>query len=308
MSHRRFLPAALSVVCLCLLGPAAGMRATASSDVATASQWLPKSVTKNLVWLSYVFPGSSWLWDEIHDGHTTNDGGIWSYPENVESELERFVEQRHPTYDSAWDLSSNIGYFLRRLSEKHPDRRFFGSDISKVMVNSTRSQCASCLVEAFDVSQLQYSKALPKGFPDSVDIIIVADVMNYISWGGWPPLWNSDYPDWLVKHHEATFLQHLTQLARKEVIFTNSQGNQGVARFFKDMGIEQMGTFGVAQGTALSQAGVAASEHGSGRSHMWWILGATCMLMAAATAMVLRSQRVIDGSKRDMSGMPKTLA
>merc|ERR1719245_2425696 len=173
MVHCCFVFPSASLLCLCLLVPAFGMRAESSSDLVAASSFLPKSITQRLVWLNYLFGSTSFLWDEIHDGHTINDGGIWNYAADVESELERFIEDRHPFYDSTWDVASNIGYFLERLARNHPDRQYFGSDISKVMVNSTRSECRTCVVEVFDINKLQYTSALPKGFPEAVDIIIV---------------------------------------------------------------------------------------------------------------------------------------
>ncbi|CAE8620905.1 unnamed protein product, partial [Polarella glacialis] len=105
------------------------------------------------------------------------------------------------------------------------------------MVNATRSECLNCIVEAFDVAQLQYADHSPHGFPNEVDVIIVADVMYYISWGGWPPIGNWLYPSFMVSGYQTRLLQHLTRRARKEVIFTNHQNNEGVHRFFREMGI-----------------------------------------------------------------------
>lgn len=311
MVHRRSTSRAAPLLCLCLLVPACGLRGGnggARSSLYDAGRFLPKSITQNLVWLNYVFGSSGFLWDEIHDGHTVNDGGIWSYSADVESALETFIERRHPAYDSAWDVASNIGYFLKRLASRHPDRQYFGSDISKVMVNSTRSMCAKCVVEVFDINQLQYANALPTGFPDAVDIIIVADVLNYMSWGRLPPIGNWLYPCWLVRHHQIDFLQHLTRRARKEVIFTASQGNSGVSRFFNDMGIQRVGGFGVAKGTALNPSAWAPPVCNSGSSWLWWLAGATiCVLMAAGMAVACRSNRSVDSSKGDMFRMPKAV-
>ncbi|CAE8692436.1 unnamed protein product [Polarella glacialis] len=86
------------------------------------------------------------------------------------------------------------------------------------MVNATRSECLNCTVEAFDVAQLQYADVSAHGFPNEVDVIIVADVMYYISWGGWPPIGNRFYPSFMVSGYQTRFLQHLTRRARKEVL------------------------------------------------------------------------------------------
>lgn len=151
--------------------------------------------------------------------------------------LVEFIEGRHPDYDSVWDVACNLGVVLKHLDIKHPNRRHVGSDISSVMVNATRSECLNCIVEAFDVAQLQYADHSPHGFPNEVDVIIVADVMYYISWGGWPPIGNWLYPSFMVSGYQTRLLQHLTRRARKEVIFTNHQNNEGVHRFFREMGI-----------------------------------------------------------------------
>jgi len=241
----------ISFSCLvCTLGIRDSTKSASDDREGVHSDVLPHFISKNMVWLNYLLPSAS-LWDEIHDGHTVNDGGIWNYGSNVQSELEAFIEERHPEYNSAWDVACNIGYFLKRLASKHPGRRYFGSDISSVMVDSTKSVCTNCVVEVFDLSQLQYSNELPAHFPQTVDIIVVADVVFYMAWGGLPPIGNWIYPSFLVRDRQIKFVQHLAQRARKEVVFAAAQRNNwGVLRFFKDMGIQQIGHFWVVKGTA----------------------------------------------------------
>mmetsp|Transcript_26758 Transcript_26758/g.42920 ORF Transcript_26758/g.42920 Transcript_26758/m.42920 type:complete len:319 (-) Transcript_26758:32-988(-) len=213
--------------------------ATTGSPSSVASGILPGFISSKLVWLTFIFP-SSIIWNEIHGSHSVSDGGVWHYGPNDRYKsvgLVEFIEGRHPDYDSVWDVACNLGVVLKHLAIKHPNRRYVGSDISSVMVNATRSECLNCTVEAFDVAQLQYADHSSHGFPNEVDVIIVADVMYYISWGGWPPIGNWLYPSFMVSGYQTRFLQHLTRRARKEVIFTNHQNNKGVRRFFREMGI-----------------------------------------------------------------------
>lgn len=224
---------------------------TASRSNASAEK-LPLGISNHLVWLEYLFPSGAW-WDFIHDGHV-KDGGLWHYGHEECSVLERFVERRHPSYSSLWDLASNQGFLLKRLATKHPGRKFYGSDISAVMVNATKTQCPTCKAEVFDISALQSRdfSVTPGHLPEPVDIIVVADVIVYMSWGGWPPILNTILPTSWTRTYRENFWYHLTHLARKEVIFNNNQGNLGVLRFLEQMGatrIEENGAiFWVAPG------------------------------------------------------------
>jgi len=219
---------------------------------AVASE-LPIAISKHLVWLEYLVPSAAW-WNVLHDGHV-DDGGLWHYDKTVQHNLEQFVEQRHPSYDSLWDIASNQGFFLERLAEKHPERKFYGSDISSVMVNATKTRCPTCRTGVFDLANLESpdNVSLPSELPSVVDIVVVADVIVYLSWGGWPPILNTIIPAAWTRPHREHFWRHLTNLARKEVIFSNHQGNKGVLRFFQQMGatkVEKNGVeFWVARGT-----------------------------------------------------------
>lgn len=194
------------------------------------------AISKMLVNLNYLLP-SAGLWNSIHDGHV-KDGGVWHYGEKVEQDLENFIERRHASYASAWDVACNNGALLGRLAAKHPERSYFGSDISEVMVNATRERCPTCIAEVFDVNALQSSEFRPIAgrIPEPVDLIIVADVLYYMSWSGLPPLLNYALPASWTREHRHDFWQHLTGLARKEVIFSGHQGNTAVKRFLTEMG------------------------------------------------------------------------
>lgn len=205
-------------------------------QVAQAVKEFPLSVSKVLVNLQYAVP-SSWLWNKTHEGHV-EDGGLWHYGEDVQHRLGNFIEKRHPSYHSMWDVACNLGIFLERLARKHPDRKFYGTDISKVMVNATKSRCPSCVAETYDLNELQASEftLVPGHLPQPVDIIIVADVLYYMAWGGLPPFLNYVLPPSWTHAHRDAFWRHLTSLAHKEVIFSGHQNNRAVTQYLKDMG------------------------------------------------------------------------
>jgi hypothetical protein len=194
------------------------------------------ALSKHLVWLSYIIPTGG-VWDAIHDGHV-KDGGIWNYTNHVEQKLDSFLEKRHPQYNSLWDVACNLGLVLGRLSQYHPERKYYGSDISSVMVNATKHNCPSCIADVFDLQELQsasFGVTLGR-IPQPADIIIVADVLYYIAWGGLPPFLSSFIPASWMRSYRTRFWRHLTGLAKTEVIFTDHEGNADVRRFLTEMG------------------------------------------------------------------------
>jgi len=218
----------------------------AFADVAKTSRGLPMFFSKRLIDLQYIWPWpSARLWNLTHAGHV-KDGGVWHYGEDVEQYLENFIEMRHPSYSSAWDVACNLGIFLERLAVKHPNRQFYGSDISTVMVNATKKRCPSCVAEVFDVNEMQWPqfRPVPGHFPQPVDIVIVADVLYYMAWGGWPPLMNYALPTSWTRMNRQTFWQNLKSLARKEVIISH-HGNSAVTQYLEEMGATWLAEHGV---------------------------------------------------------------
>jgi len=260
-----------------------GATATEASIFARVAQTfreLPMAVSKLLVSLQYVMPSAS-LWNITHVGHV-KDGGVWHYSESVEQNLENFIDTRHPSYESAWDVACNLGIFLERLAVKHPKRKFYGSDISTVMVNATMNRCPTCVAEVFDVNELQSPefRPVPGHLPQPVDIVIVADVLYYIAWGGWPPIMNYVLPTSWTRVHRQTFWRHLTSLARKEVIFSGHQGNKAVTQYLMEMGATFMAEDGVWVTPGMSgKIQINGEQHATGVGYP-----GLCLLCAFAIA------------------------
>jgi len=240
-------------------------QASTSKGFAPTFRKLPMAVSKLLVNLQYVMPSAS-LWNRTHEGHV-EDGGVWHYGDSVEQHLESFIERRHPSYESAWDVACNLGIFLERLAVKHPERKFYGSDISTVMVNATMSRCPTCVAEVFDVNELQSTEFHPvRGHvPQAVDIVIVADVLYYMAWGGWPPIMNYVLPSSWTRVHRQTFWQNLKSLARKEVIISDHQGNTAVRQYLTEAGATFLAADGVWVTPGMSgKVQVKVEQHASG--------------------------------------------
>jgi len=256
-----------------------------SARLATTFEF-PLAVSTLLVSLQYVIPSAS-LWNSTHAGHQ-KDGGLWHYGENVGQALENFIETRHPSYESAWDVACNLGIFLERLAVKHPKRKFYGSDISAVMVNATKNRCPTCIAEVFNVNELQSPefRPVPGHVPQPVDIVIVADVLYYMTWGGWPPLMNYVFPTSWTRVHRQTFWRHLKSLARKEVIFSDHQGNRAVTQFLKEMGATFLPEYGVWVTPGMSgKLQFNAEQHATGVGYLGlWVVCAFAIAIAASAA------------------------
>lgn len=273
------------------------MRGTAATEASAFTQvvqkfrQLPMSVSKLLINLQYVMPSAS-LWNSTHSGHV-KDGGVWHYGSSVQQNLESFIERRHPSYDSAWDVACNLGIFLERLAAKHPERKYYGSDISTVMVNATIHRCPTCVAEVFDVNELQSSEfhPIPGHIPQPVDIIIVADVLYYMAWGGWPPIMNYVLPTSWTRGHRHTFWRHLKSLARKEVVFSNHQGNKAVTQYLTEMGATYMAKDGVWVTSGTSGQINFKDEHDAAARYGYpgfYLLCASAIMLAACVAFYKR--------------------
>lgn len=276
-----------------------------TQDAVNRTEELPMAISKHLVWLNYVVPIGG-VWDAIHDGHV-KDGGIWNYSNNVHQRLDSFLERRHPSYESVWDVACNLGLILGRLARTHPERKYYGSDISSVMVNATRENCPACFADVFDMNELQSSNfGLTLGrIPQPADIIIVADVLYYISWAGLPPFLNGLLPQSWTISYQTRFWRHLTGMAKTEVIFTDHEGNDGVKQFLTKMGATFLpdegfwvapGTYSRLQNEQWLRAGYQRSQAGHGllRSMITWLAIATlpCMtLVWCASGYRWRSKR-----------------
>eukprot|EP00918_Siedleckia_nematoides_P016427 GHVU01035335.1.p1 GENE.GHVU01035335.1~~GHVU01035335.1.p1 ORF type:complete len:296 (-),score=2.73 GHVU01035335.1:500-1387(-) len=206
------------------------------------------------VWMAYLLPSGS-LWDRLHAA-AEKSGGIWHYNESVMSELDHYISFHHPHYRSLWDVSCNEGYILLRLQQKHPHAQHYGSDISSMMVKTTRNRCPACHVEVFDLFDLQWPhRPIPRGFPPVFDVIVVSDVLFYASWAGLPPLLFHIglLPSFIERKAIQRFTDRLTSMACDEVVFSNHEHNPTIQRLFRAMGATQKQSFWALQGQAPAE-------------------------------------------------------
>ena len=111
-----------------------------------------------VTWVAYVIPGSSAVvWDWIHRSRM-QDGGVFRYGSIVHPEVTCYLEARHPNYSSVLDVACNHGIMLRRLQRSRPHAKFFGADVSEVMVNATRKRCPTCVVAQMNLADLLHER------------------------------------------------------------------------------------------------------------------------------------------------------
>ena len=92
-------------------------------------------------------------------------------------------------YGSIWDVSCNVGFMLASLLKKHPGAKHYGTDISNVMVETTRKNCPSCIAAQFDLGNLRHPGISPQDavhaawhredVPRFFDVILVSDVLPF---------------------------------------------------------------------------------------------------------------------------------
>ena len=156
------------------------------------------------------------------------------------------------SYESIWDVSCNVGFMLASLLKKHPGAKHYGTDISNIMVQTTRSNCPSCVAAQFDLDTLRRSgvsvqEAVHAAWhredaPRSFDIILVSDVLLFMSWGGIPPVLLrcscccSMFRKWALPS-QRVFMKNIASLARDEVVFSRHQGNIIVVTLMEELGV-----------------------------------------------------------------------
>ena len=157
------------------------------------------------------------------------------------------------SYESIWDVSCNVGFMLSSLLSKHPSAKHFGTDISNVMVESTRQNCPSCVAAQFDLGNLRHPGIAAQevvheawhreDVPRSFDVILVSDVLLFIRWGGIPPVLLrcdcccSIFRKWAVPSQKA-FMENIASLAHDEVVFSYNQGNLIVVTMMQELGVK----------------------------------------------------------------------
>lgn len=229
----------------------------------------------SFVWLAYLWRPTPSLWDFIHSQEEDEAGGVWHVGPNVHSELSCYIDTHYPRYTSLLDASSNLGYMLKRLQRTHPNASHFGTDISPRMVAATMRRCPSCVAQQFDLHRLLFDGHFEPGeagVPPVAELVLVSDVLYFLSWAGWPPALLQRHsglrvPVAWLRASQKRFFARLRRMASVEVIFSSHQFNSVVIDAFAANGITRRhGVF--------SAAGTAARdhhEHANSPRRLWWL-------------------------------------
>lgn len=242
-------------------------------------------------WLPYVIPsgGPAWLWDSLH--YHSGDG-MWQYSaDSVGSAISSYILDAHSNYSSLLDVACNQGFLLNRMQRLRPHARHYGTDISTRMTEAARERCPRCHGTAqLDLNRLARAPSvgggpeplsgspLPPTFPKEYDVVVVADVLYFISWGGWPPVLCHLLPQSILHSAQRRFFDALSSLASLEVVFSDHQDNACVVAFLRGIG--------------ATRRPVPAS-HGNGRrggsSHTpsVWVAPGRSARIAARSTMIL---------------------
>lgn len=208
---------------------------------------------------------------------------------------------------SVWDASCNVGYFLKVLHslEKSPmyvlnqmlsgkdtpepepsesgiAYTYYGTDISEVMIEKTKSNCPTCITAQFDLGLLKEDswaksaksderkdmifkfgengnlrpitsqsndgpiRRIADDFPPAFHFVLVSDVLIYISWGGYMPLLLQKCAlcrrNENVIREQRNLIENLRSITYNEIIVSDHQMNPQV--------VDMMGVFveeGIAQ-------------------------------------------------------------
>ncbi|CAH0372155.1 unnamed protein product [Pelagomonas calceolata] len=202
---------------------------------------LAKAWVRGEVWLAYVLPTPA-VWDRVHAGGATRH---WREHNGTQAMLVAQINQRHPGYSSLLDLGCSRGLVLAQLAARQSQAAHFGADISPRMVRRARRRCPRCFVEVVDAATL----ALPDGWPDSYDVVLVSDVLYYIPFAGVPQMVASEN-----RNVEASrpWFAAVSRLARREVVFSSHQNNPWVRAMLRAAGARQL-----SPGGAWALAGTA---------------------------------------------------
>lgn len=219
------------------------------------------------VWRAYFVPSPD-TWDAIHRHGQQNSGGVWKYDQQrlTRSDVFRYLARKK--YTSLLDVSCNVGFILSSLMKMHPAAKHYGTDISVTMVETAQENCPMCAGFAqFDLGRLSEEVSSPqellheawgdsrKAAPKTFDVILVSDVLYYISWGGIPPvLFTCECCCGIFRRlalpSQRRFMENLASLANDEVLFSSHQGNLAVTEMMKALGAQLEGALFRLPGTA----------------------------------------------------------
>ena len=188
-----------------------------------------KAWVRGEIWLAYVLPTST-VWDRVHASGAT---AHWREHAATQAALVAQINQRHPAYASLLDLGCSRGLILAQLATRQSQAAHFGADISPRMVRRARRRCPRCSVEVVDAAAL----ALPDGWPDSYDVVLVSDLLYYIPFAGVPQMVASENSN--VAASKPWFAA-VSRLARREVVFSSHQNNPWVRAMLRANGAQQL--------------------------------------------------------------------
>ena len=175
---------------------------------------------------------------------------MWQYSaDSVGSAISSYILDAHPNYSSLLDVACNQGFLLNRMQRLRPHARHYGTDISTRMTEAARERCPRCHgIAQLDLNSLARASfvgggpealsgsPLPPTFPKEYDVVVVADVLYFISWGGWPPALCHALPQSILHSAQRRFFDALSSLASLEVVFSDHQDNACVVAFLRGIG------------------------------------------------------------------------
>lgn len=180
---------------------------------------------------AYIVPTAN-TWDKLYE---TSD--VWSYNSLVHEEVVHFIAKSFPNATTVLDLACNQGFMLDHLGTELPNIELYGTDISNTMVAKTKETCKRCHTAQFDIHRILRKNVSFEidGFPSQFDVIIVSDVLLYVSWGGCLPFmvkfgW---CPEEWMQETQRNFMNNLRNLG-KHVVFSSHQQNKVVMKVFGD--------------------------------------------------------------------------
>ena len=201
------------------------------------------------VWLAYVLPLRP-LWDAVHAGGATRH---WREHAATQAVLVAEINQRHPAYASLLDL----GCSRRAVASSRGKKGCFFAARQKAQARALRRrhQSKDGPPRATNLSPVSRRRSsTPRNspcrrWPDSLDVVLVSDVLYYIPFAGVPQMVASENRNVAASR---PWFAAVSRLARREVVFSSHQNNPWVRAMLRAAGARQL-----SPGGAWALAGTA---------------------------------------------------